>query len=133
MSLSRVERVSRTPPGGRRKYVAGVPEDIGPRQWTTQPKHFGKSREIAWQPSTVANHAEVRAAQHQHRIVLLVRHLMQEAGIGSYDELAQHTSLSTAQVARILRGQSALSLKTIAELERALKQPLIGPPKPREE
>ena len=116
-----------------RQYVSRVPVDTGPRQWTTQPRLFGKSRKIEWRRNVRGADADIRAAVHQHQIIMLVRHLMQEVGFGSYDDLAQRTGLSTAQVARIMRGQSPLSLKTIAEFEVALKRPLIGSPRERDD
>lgn len=71
--------------------------------------------------------AGCRAAILQHHIVMRIRLLMVEQGISSDAELAKLAGLSLAQMGRVLRGQSAMTLAAVTTLEVALRSALLQP------
>ena len=97
-----------------------------PRRWTTQPDLFGRIRIIDWEPGERQDQAAIRAAKQQHTIVLAVRHAMSEVGVITDADLAIRLGYSAAQIGRVLRGEAAISLRMIAELELTLNASLLA-------
>jgi DNA-binding Xre family transcriptional regulator len=115
----------------RQTTLAHVSRTSGPRAWVKTPLLFGKWEGIQWKPATKDDEAEVRAAILQHHIVMQIRRVMHEKGITTDAQLAQRIGLSAAQVGRLMRGQSAMTLRTITIIEVALESTLLRPVQPQ--
>lgn len=86
---------------------------------------FGKNPDIEWKTAEPKLAADRRAAILQHNIVLRIRNVMHERHIAKDADLAEPSGMSVSQIGRVLRGESAMTLTTVAALELALQRDLL--------
>jgi len=104
-----------------RRRRGTVASEGQPRRWLVVPGEFGrKAHPQLRKAQDVHDQVELIAARAQHEVVRAVRDLMANRGVPSLDDLAERTGMSAAQLGRLFRGETTMTLLHLALLQRHL-------------